>query len=397
MPDNGMVAPFVNATITGAIWYQGENNLFQCVGGRQQAIGNPSACGHAASNTGYGCFMRSLVEDWRSAWSSTPLSSTSATFPFGIASLAGGTSEGFSSNMAAFRLAQTGGTGLLPTVAWPNTFVAQLYDAGDPGDGAAGAANWHDGSGAYCTARGAAPHTSFFMGGIHPRPKAVAGMRLARAARHVAYSDPNVAWTGPVLTGCTIQGGELSMVFDAGLLRSDTLAVRRAVHQNLLPLEELARTPAAIEAVLSISGDHFYTSPLEVQYGGTNLYDGVWLSATLRPKCADGGNHNTPGGNIEGNKQCGVDPKSGAPGADFNVASAQLPLGNFNASAVTAVRYAFRDNPCCPNIERGAMPCPVAACPIQSYNASLPAVPFLAKVEGSACTWISTQDGAKPS
>lgn len=163
MPDNGMVAPFVNATITGAIWYQGENNLFQCVGGRQQAIGNPSACGHAASNTGYGCFMRSLVEDWRSAWSSTPLSSTSATFPFGIASLAGGTSEGFSSNMAAFRLAQTGGTGLLPTVAWPNTFVAQLYDAGDPGDGAAGAANWHDGSGAYCTARGAAPHTSFFM------------------------------------------------------------------------------------------------------------------------------------------------------------------------------------------------------------------------------------------
>ena len=57
-------------------------------------------------------------------------STTPPDFPFGIVSLAGGTSEGFSANMGAFRLAQAGGTGLLPTKAWPNTFVAQVRRTG---------------------------------------------------------------------------------------------------------------------------------------------------------------------------------------------------------------------------------------------------------------------------
>ena len=201
------------------------------------------------------------MQPWRTAWSTAPLATTPASFPFGVASLAAGTSEGFSANMPAFRLSQTGGSGLLPTKAWPNTFVAQLYDAGDPGDGAAGAANWHDGAGAYATARGAAPFTSFFMGAIHPRPKAIAGLRLAQAARHVAYGDNEVPWTGPVLTGCSLAGGTLRLEFDATLLKGDALAVRRAVHQSPLPLEQLAHaSPAALEALLNLGGDHLYTS-----------------------------------------------------------------------------------------------------------------------------------------
>jgi hypothetical protein len=47
-----------------------------------------------------------------------------------------------------------------------------------------------------------------------------------------------------------------------------------------------------------------YSSPMEVQYGGTNLTDGTWLSATMRAVCADGGNTDLPHGGVEGSKVC---------------------------------------------------------------------------------------------
>jgi len=57
-------------------------------------------------------------------------------FPFGIVSLAAGTSEGHSANMPNFRHAQTASYGFLPGPegsGMENTFIAQGYDAGDPG------------------------------------------------------------------------------------------------------------------------------------------------------------------------------------------------------------------------------------------------------------------------
>jgi len=219
-------------------------------------------------------------------------------------------------------------------------------------------------------------------------------MRLARAARHVAYGDADIAWTGPVLSACELHGAQLRLEFDASLLRGDSLAVRRSPLRTPWPLDQVAqRSPEALAALLSIGTDALYTSPLEVQYGGTNLHDGLWLSATLGTKCADGGVTNAPGGHVTGNKPCGVSA-TGQPIDDFNVAVAQLPLGAYNTSAITAVRYAFRDNPCCPGLDSAAVPCPVAACPLQSYNATLPAVPFVAQVSSGRCSWISTRAGA---
>ena len=60
---------------------------------------------------------------------------TDASFPFGIVTLAGGTSEGHANNMGAFRWAQAGSQGYLPSAALPNTFSAVAYDAGDPCEG----------------------------------------------------------------------------------------------------------------------------------------------------------------------------------------------------------------------------------------------------------------------
>ena len=47
---------------------------------------------------------------------------------------------------------------------------------------------------------------------------------------------------------------------------------------------------------------------------------------------------------------------------------------------VTGIRYAWGENPCCPGIQEGLMPCPVNNCPLQTASTRLPAVPFMAKI-----------------
>ena len=110
---NGHIAPFVNSTITGMIWYQGENNV-------------RNVAGSVANKTGYACQMASMISDWRAIWSAVP-GTTAALFPFGVTQLAGSCSEGFPANTGAFRRSQTGGYGALPNEAMPNTFLGQAY------------------------------------------------------------------------------------------------------------------------------------------------------------------------------------------------------------------------------------------------------------------------------
>ena len=73
----------------GWLWYQGENSL-------------PYDAGNYQEGTGYACMMAKLVSSWRAVWSSTP-GTTDPLAPFGIASLADGTDEGFGVNMRQFR------------------------------------------------------------------------------------------------------------------------------------------------------------------------------------------------------------------------------------------------------------------------------------------------------
>ena len=222
-------------------------------------------------------------------------------------------------------------------------------------------------------------------------------MRLARAARNLIYGDRTVAYTGPVLTGCSVKGGGVQLTFDPTHLEGDAVAVRQSAQQSPFPLETLAlEEPHALPAILQLAAqsygtkfDFMYSSPLEVQYGGTNLTDGVWLPAKLSPKCSGGGLKDKPGGNSTGHTACGVNVTTNVPLPGFNVAVATLPLGNFNVDNVTAIRYAFRDQPCCPGVSRGVVPCPPVSCPLMSYNATLPAVPFVAKVVKGTCTWMS--------
>ena len=97
--------------------------MCECLKKEKGGSGGPQACGLASEHSGYGCNMQLLVSQWRRIWSATP-GTTPTDFPFGIVSLAAGTSEGNSGNMAAFRDAQIGQCAVLPCPSFPNTFVS---------------------------------------------------------------------------------------------------------------------------------------------------------------------------------------------------------------------------------------------------------------------------------
>ena len=104
--------------------------------------------GNSATGVGYGCELPKMVELWRSVWSNGNGVDTVAGAEagagdrpplFGVATLAAGGSEGNGHHMAGMRWSQTANFGVLPNPTMPHSFLAQVYDLGDPwavlGDG----------------------------------------------------------------------------------------------------------------------------------------------------------------------------------------------------------------------------------------------------------------------
>ena len=61
---NAMIHPFLNMTIYGTIWYQGESNA-----------GHPDT---------YNCTFPAMIDDWRAKWFEATNKGTDETFPFGF-------------------------------------------------------------------------------------------------------------------------------------------------------------------------------------------------------------------------------------------------------------------------------------------------------------------------
>ena len=61
---NAMIHPFLNMTIYGAIWYQGEAN--------------------SRSPDTYNCTFPAMIDDWRAKWFETTNKNTNEMFPFGF-------------------------------------------------------------------------------------------------------------------------------------------------------------------------------------------------------------------------------------------------------------------------------------------------------------------------
>ncbi|MBN1766527.1 MAG: hypothetical protein JW860_14830 [Sedimentisphaerales bacterium] len=149
---NGMIAPLLNYSIKGVIWYQGESNT-----------GRPRE---------YYRLFPALIADWRSQWEQ-------GDFPFlyvQLANFMAAKDQPSQSNWAELREAQR------RTLAVANTGMAVITDIGE----------WND---------------------IHPLNKADVGKRLALAAQKVAYGDNEVVYSGPMYESMEIDGNKIILAF----------------------------------------------------------------------------------------------------------------------------------------------------------------------------------------
>ena len=149
---NGMIAPILPFTITGAIWYQGESNAGRAFEYRKS--------------------FPLMIKDWRKHWNQ-------GEFPFYYVQLASfnannGNSEN-GSTWAELREAQT------QTLSLPNTGMAITTDIGTPGD-------------------------------IHPRNKQDVGKRLAAIALHATYHKKIISG-GPVFDHYKIENSSIYVYF----------------------------------------------------------------------------------------------------------------------------------------------------------------------------------------
>lgn len=146
---NGMIAPLTRFPIRGVIWYQGEANS-----GERAPL--------------YAHLFQTMISDWRRSWDE-------GDFPFLFVQIANFTTKP-DDRWPEVRDAQR------QALALRNTGMAVTIDIGDPVD-------------------------------IHPKDKLDVGLRLARAARAIAYGE-KIEWSGPLYRQLTREDHGLRVWFD---------------------------------------------------------------------------------------------------------------------------------------------------------------------------------------
>lgn len=222
---NAMLAPLTHRPIRGVIWYQGESNTDR-----------PGE---------YAELFPALIRDWRRQWGQ-------GDFPFlyvQLANFMAAADEPTESRWAETREAQRA------ALAEPNTAMAVTIDAGV----------WND---------------------IHPLDKKTVGHRLALAARHLAYGERHLAWSGPMLESVDVDDGRVVLRFrhtDGGL---------QARGGDLGGFALTAGDGTWVRAEAAIDGDRVIVTsdevpqPVRVRYAwadnpaAANLYNGAGLPAS---------------------------------------------------------------------------------------------------------------------
>jgi len=160
---NAMVAPVINYTIKGFLWYQGEAN--------------------SSRATEYTSLQPAMITDWRNKWKEGDI-------PFLYVQLPNFMEVNYlpsESQWAELREAQ------LKSLSVPNTGMAIAIDLGE----------WND---------------------IHPDRKKEVGERLALAAEKIAYGEKNIVHSGPLFQSSTIDGNKMIISFTntgSGLIAID--------------------------------------------------------------------------------------------------------------------------------------------------------------------------------
>ncbi|MBN2593138.1 MAG: hypothetical protein JXA81_06500 [Sedimentisphaerales bacterium] len=223
---NGMIAPLLNYTIKGVIWYQGESNT-----------GRPRE---------YQKLFPALIADWRQKWNQ-------GDFPFLYVQLANYMQvkdQPSESNWAELREAQ------LKTLAVPNTAMAVAIDIGE----------WND---------------------VHPLNKEDVGKRLALGAQKVAYGDETVVYSGPIYRSMKIEGNKITLTFThigSGLTVKDGGELKHFAIAG--PDKKFVWAKAKIQGDKVIVRNDDINSPVAVRYAwadnpeGANLYNKEGLPAS---------------------------------------------------------------------------------------------------------------------
>lgn len=185
---NGMIRPFLNMTIFGAVWYQGESNSADSID-HVDPQGLPMAR--------YGCRFPEMIADWRAKWHAGSHGETSPQFPFGYVQLASWVANGF--GPSAIRWAQTAGFGSVPNKKMPNVFTAIGIDLTD--------------------------RTSPY-GSVHIRDKSSVAKRLAAGAIAVAYNSSTTYWQGPTVSSAVMRNRSAIVVTFGNVGPSGQLDVR---------------------------------------------------------------------------------------------------------------------------------------------------------------------------
>ncbi len=159
---NAMLAPVINYTIKGFLWYQGESNA-----------GRPNE---------YENLQKALITDWRNKWQE-------GNIPFLYVQLPSFMEYNYlpsESEWAHLREAQ------LHSLSVPKTAMAVAIDLGE----------WND---------------------IHPDNKKDVGERLALGAEKIAYGE-NIVYSGPLYASSKIEGNKVIITFNhtgSGLVTND--------------------------------------------------------------------------------------------------------------------------------------------------------------------------------
>jgi len=198
---NAMIVGLLRTTISGVVWYQGENN--------------------AADPRRYNCSFPAMIEDWRAKWHVHTDGATVSDLPFGWVQL------------------NSCGTG---AADYTNRVFNPTHPPADCGDGCAPACSseclgrlheWGDYSNGFTGIRYAQTlalrvgntfqaviiDTPVASGSIHSPYKQPVGRRLARGGLAVAYGQKKYHAVAPVVASVTLRGGAVEVAV-GGLGRS---------------------------------------------------------------------------------------------------------------------------------------------------------------------------------
>lgn len=166
---NGQLAPLLNTTIKGAIWYQGESNHGQ--------------------NELYSCRYEQLMTEWRRQWHLGTGGATDPEFAMGFVQIGPMTNdEGDDADSFLIRMGQTANFGYAPNARWPNAFMSTGFDLMNP------------------------PGTKCIAGCIHIFNKQAVAHRLALAARSLIYAE-KLVFSGPRVVSASVSAGTLTVQY----------------------------------------------------------------------------------------------------------------------------------------------------------------------------------------